>query len=953
MKITEIQSAGFNASVLAGKTIYLTSLGEATAEPYFREVMLGMIQSLVDSGISPEHVLHVKAAPTEFEDAIRYLIQQKIGGLFLCSDLDHDTARTINSHIRRGKLDVISVDTDAPNIERLYCFGSNNSEMGRLLATQFIRDMKSAAAGKHTGFYKILGKMGVVGGMGLIIIGNKLSQVERAQAIYREIRLELPWMDVVTLVETGKGWNIISNIQGGVQKELLDNRYRDLATAVTMATQGKHVYGVFTPRASGTAEIETVIRDLVEREVAPAKQMQRSAAIYGADLTLETASLMDKGRARGTVLQSPGFMGYLAHLTMMHEKRNPGSLVHNSRKSLSRVISLHFTAHPRMENSPIGKQLSAMRAELESETGEDIVPVFYTPVRHVDASQLSTQLYSLLQHTQGAFLEASSHLGAQHAALSTINTELESQKAVLQEQAARLAQYGLVEGLYLYTKNTRGEFTSVSPQTVALLGAKHESEILGKTDADLQLQGAEPRYLPKVQALVAQYEKDERRVLEEGIPVVKVEETLDRISGNVIFLRTMKLPIKDERGIIVGLTGINMDVTQLMQLQNSMLASYEGMPDGVLTSKVQYRKNDSPLAIIETANRSARAQLHIYDEKPRGKTSISLLLPAHVLENERAFLLSGANQIDIPEVFIVGGNRRCYLSSRIVTVTDSEKRPSAFLTYHKDVTALVTSAIAMNEAAHQIASTSDELAVSTEELHRTNVSMETLVHEVSSSAQRTREFLSTLMKDIKFISDSFNLRSQEIKQRIREQARKVSSSIRQQNNATRQIAGFVEVLEEFVDRTGILTLNAAIEAASAGDHGRGFAVIADEIRGLSNRSKSSLKEIQQQMNQITESNDELNTTLESVLHTLQSIITDVFSTLEQNLEKPIVSALTVSDNMNVLANHAEKAAIGIVQIGVSTNELSKTANFLSETADSLLMITVEHLEKFRQLLKEV
>lgn len=154
-----------------------------------------------------------------------------------------------------------------------------------------------------------------------------------------------------------------------------------------------------------------------------------------------------------------------------------------------------------------------------------------------------------------------------------------------------------------------------------------------------------------------------------------------------------------------------------------------------------------------------------------------------------------------------------------------------------------------------------------------------------------------------------------------------ADAINEMNDNTRSIAAILNVIGEIADQTNLLALNAAIEAARAGEQGRGFAVVADEVRTLAARTQASTSEINQMLERLRRGADSAVTAMVQTKHSCQQAA-DTTNLVTENLETLTSYVFDINGLSNQIATAAEEQS-------AVTEEINRNLTTIREMVDEL------------------
>lgn len=246
------------------------------------------------------------------------------------------------------------------------------------------------------------------------------------------------------------------------------------------------------------------------------------------------------------------------------------------------------------------------------------------------------------------------------------------------------------------------------------------------------------------------------------------------------------------------------------------------------------------------------------------------------------------------------------LSEGVVVLKGHSDDSAAILDKHQQETDQVVTAV-------------EELSVTAELVAENAQDTAMFTHEANNSGETSKETI---------------VNAQQSLQRLAQEVESATINVDNMSQETQDIGSILNVIGSIADQTNLLALNAAIEAARAGEQGRGFAVVADEVRALAGRTQASTGEIEQALEKLQHESVSVVGSIDSTRETSQQTVSEA-AAVADSLETMTGFVSKINDLSTQIASSAQEQNAVIREISQNMSRIHTMVQELSETGASV------------------
>ncbi len=251
----------------------------------------------------------------------------------------------------------------------------------------------------------------------------------------------------------------------------------------------------------------------------------------------------------------------------------------------------------------------------------------------------------------------------------------------------------------------------------------------------------------------------------------------------------------------------------------------------------------------------------------------------------------------------------------------------------KMIAELKANAEGVASAAAQLASSSSQVAAATAHQSEAASSMAAAVEEMTVSINHVSDSAREAHSVTSATGEQSHAGSQVIENTVAEMRRisttvgDAAQTIEAMGESSQKISGIVQVIKDVADQTNLLALNAAIEAARAGEQGRGFAVVADEVRKLAERTTQATGEIGAMI-------EEVQSSARAAVDTMQQAVARV--------DEGVGLAQQANDSMGGISQGAQRVVQAVNDISNALKEQSAASNEIAANVEKIAQMSEEN-----------
>lgn len=314
------------------------------------------------------------------------------------------------------------------------------------------------------------------------------------------------------------------------------------------------------------------------------------------------------------------------------------------------------------------------------------------------------------------------------------------------------------------------------------------------------------------------------------------------------------------------------------------------------------------IAIAETAQKISSGDLTVAEVKVKNKDEIGDLAHSfnQMAHNLRAILAQ------------VGSNAELVAASAEQLSASSEQSNHASKQIADTIQSVAGGVEKQVENVERTAQTINEISIGIQHVSKNTQTVSTTAIEATEKAAGGRETIKTAVQQMNSINHTFN---------------ELSEVVKGLGARSEEIGQIIAVITGIADQTNLLALNAAIEAARAGEHGRGFAVVADEVRRLAEQSADSAQQISRLISTIQ---GETNKVIQSMDVATSEVVSgiNVVNTAGD-------SFVQIEKSVNEVTSQIQEVSSAIQQIAAGSEKIVEAIEFISEASEGTAAGTEE------------